>query len=225
MIIYGINQQQNKRDFPIDRLLKLLDNDGLARYKRYQNAKSAEQFLLGRLLLRYMLKKHYKLTDSAIKITYNEHGKPALPVDNIHFNLSHSGDWIICVITDKPVGIDIERVGKFRPAVAKRLFSTDEYKALMTHQGNARVDYFYTLWTLKESYSKAIGRGLTMPFNDFSIKKSQLDQLFKTNDHYLLKQYNIDPTYKLAICSKTNNFADNIAMIDVEQICDYLLSS
>ncbi len=225
MIIYGINQQLNKEDCPIDKLLKLLDDGELARYKRYQNANSAEQFLLGRLLLRYMLKKHYSLTNNAIQIIYNEHGKPALTVDTIHFNIAHSGDWVVCVIANKPVGIDIEKIAKFRPAVAKRLFSDDDYNKLMALDDAARTDQFYTLWTLKESYSKAIGRGLTIPFNAINIKKSRLNQLFKTSDNYLLKQYNINSTYKLAVCSKADNFAADIVIVDIEQICDYLLSS
>ncbi len=218
MIIYGVKLQLNREDCPIDNLLKLLDNDELVRYKRYQNATSARQFLLGRLLLRHVLKKHYKVANCDIKIAYNKHGKPALILDDIHFNIAHSGDWVVCVVDNSSVGIDIEKIGKFRPAVAKRLFSTDEQKVLMMHENSARNDFFYSLWTLKESYSKAIGRGLTIPFNTFSIKKSRLGQLYKANDNYLLKQYNIDPAYKMAVCSKTDNFADDVKIIDMISI-------
>ncbi len=224
MIVYGIKQELNNSLDVFAKLLQLLDDDELTRFKRYQNNSSAMQFLVGRLLLRYMLSKHYQLSYHSINIVYNDYGKPTLSANDIYFNIAHSGKWVVCAIADSPVGIDIEKINKWRPIVARRLFSADEYKVLLTHKGRARDDYFYTLWTLKESYSKAIGRGLTLPFNALNIKKSQLNQLFVTDDNYLLKQYNVDNEYKMAVCTANDNFADDVKIIDIANIYECLLN-
>ncbi|PID82620.1 MAG: 4-phosphopantetheinyl transferase [Clostridiales bacterium] len=218
MIIYGIKYELDKTLNDVQKLIELLDTVEVIRFNRFKNKNSAIQFLLGRVLLRYMLNKHYKLVNRDININYTKYGKPFLNDVSIHFNIAHSAQWVVCVVADTSVGVDIEKISRFRPTVAQRQLSVDEYKDLMALDGTEQIDYFYSLWTSKESYSKAIGRGLTIPFSSFSIKKSQLNQLFITDDNYLIKQYDIDTTYKMAVCTTKNDFADNVKEITVEQL-------
>ncbi|PID79942.1 MAG: 4'-phosphopantetheinyl transferase [Clostridiales bacterium] len=202
-------------------LLGALDKGDLTRYRRYKSASAANQFLWGRLLLRYLLCHYCNFSNQTISFIYNEHGKPELANSSVFFNISHSDQWIVCAVDAYPVGIDIQRVGKWRPAVARRMATDEEYASLMAQSAVDRIKSFYALWTLKESYSKAIGTGLKLPFNSFDIKKSRSSRLFKTNDNYFLRQREIDCHYNLAICSANENFSFNITNIDPNKLKAY----
>ncbi len=222
MIIYALKLDENISLENIDKWLELIDSQERNRFIRYKNHLAAKQFLLARVLLRYLLFKYYGLDNEQIEIVYDEAGKPQLKEGEIKFNISHSGVWIVCVISDLEVGVDIEKLAHFRQAVAKRVFTADEYAILSGLEEAEKIDYFYSLWTLKESYSKAVGYGLSKPFNSFSIKKDHLRQCFISNDNYFLKQYEIDKDYKLSVCSAGNNFASNIEIIDLQRFDDLL---
>ncbi|WP_142334820.1 4'-phosphopantetheinyl transferase family protein, partial [Bacillus pseudomycoides] len=83
--------------------------------------------------------------------------------------------------------------------VVSQLFSVKEIEDLNLKLPIEKDDYFYDLWTLKESYVKAIGKGLSIPLNSFTIKKSEEGITIDPNNiysPYFLKQYQIDPDYK-----------------------------
>ncbi len=96
------------------------------------------------------------------EFTLSPHGKPVLagvPPD-IHFNLSHSGEWVLCATHDVPVGVDIERVGLAGHDTATAFMSPGELEAFERAGPSGRQDFFYRTWTLKESLLKATGLGL-----------------------------------------------------------------
>jgi light-regulated signal transduction histidine kinase (bacteriophytochrome) len=70
------------------------------------------QMILGELLLKYVLVKHYKIKLKDILIKLGNNGKPYLDGSNINFNISHSGNKVMCSCSDAPIGIDIQRVNK-----------------------------------------------------------------------------------------------------------------
>jgi len=96
-------------------------------------------------------------------------GKPDFIDGTVHFSLSHSGNYAVCAISDKPVGVDIEipRSGSLR--IAERFFAPDE----LTHIKNAADpdDEFCRVWTMKESYIKALGLTLSS-LDSFSVLKA-----------------------------------------------------
>lgn len=61
---------------------------------------------------------------------YGEHGKPERKKKEVCFNLSHSGKYVMCVVSDVEVGCDIEKIQKVRWKLAKRFFSEGEYDIL-----------------------------------------------------------------------------------------------
>lgn len=66
-----------------------------------------QRSLLGKMMTHKILSSEFGISPDAIKIITNEHNKPALESQsNIHFNLSHSGDWVIAAFSSKPIGID-----------------------------------------------------------------------------------------------------------------------
>ena len=88
----------------------------------------------------------------------------------VHFNLSHSGNRVMCAVSANPIGCDVELIEKIDLNVAKRFFSETEYDYLSgKNTEEEKTVSFYRIWTLKESYVKALGEGLSIPLNAFDI--------------------------------------------------------
>lgn len=93
-------------------------------------------------------------------------GKPYLKDwPDVQFNLSHSGAYGVCAISNAPVGVDVEMIRPLRQDVAKRFFTKTEQGYLSARP----AEEFFRLWTRKESFTKAIGKGLTLPMDRFSV--------------------------------------------------------
>lgn len=97
-----------------------------------------------------------------------EHGKPMLPEElGLYFNLSHSGDYVLCAVSDRETGADIQRHEKYGDRLAERFFHPEELAYL--REAEDRKQCFYDLWCLKESCIKCTGRGLSTGLENFSV--------------------------------------------------------
>lgn len=85
----------------------------------------------------------------------------------IFFNLSHSEEKIMCVVSDREVGCDIEKIKENTNDIAARYFTEEEKNAI--DSAERKDEMFFRIWTLKESYIKAVGLGLSLSLKDFSI--------------------------------------------------------
>jgi 4'-phosphopantetheinyl transferase len=126
-----------------------------------------EQHSLAHSLLRDMLKGFYNIDYSENMTNKTEYGKPYLAdYPEIFFNLSHSEGITACITEDRECGIDCEKVREYRPNVMKRAFSEKEREMIENAAESERDLLFFTLWTLKEAYIKAIGKGLSYPMDE-----------------------------------------------------------
>ena len=96
--------------------------------------------------------------DCGIEILRGEHGKPYVEGNPWHFNISHSGEYLVMVFDKLPVGIDIQEMRPVRKPelIAKRFSEPERAYAL---SGGAEA--FYRVWCRKEAYAKCVGSGLT----------------------------------------------------------------
>jgi 4'-phosphopantetheinyl transferase len=85
-------------------------------------------------------------------------GKPFLT--QLPFNLSHSGNWSVCAVSDNPVGVDLELERPLRAPVEKKLTQTEQAE-LLALPPNLRTAAFFDLWVLKEAALKQTGQGLS----------------------------------------------------------------
>lgn len=89
----------------------LISNEKRERIKRLLNLCDINRTLIGDLLIRSLICQKYKINNEEIKFIYNEYGKPFVQnFSDFHFNISHSGEWVVCATANSNVGIDIERV-------------------------------------------------------------------------------------------------------------------
>ena len=112
---------------------------------------SRRSTLAGRILLRRAVYDLYG--KSNYEIYYNDCGKPLM--DFCFFSISHSADMVICAVSDKPVGVDIERVREIKRAGHYPLFTSDEASDINSSENPSLR--FLELWTQKEAYTKLLG--------------------------------------------------------------------
>lgn len=122
------------------------------------------------LLLDNMLQEH-GLHERDMEYVEGEHGKLAFASHpELHFNLSHSGMLVACALGDKPVGVDVQTIVKLRRSLVNYTMSEAEIARLDALGSVDEQELFFTqLWTLKESYAKATGLGLSHEFPSFEI--------------------------------------------------------
>ncbi|MBQ8184617.1 MAG: 4'-phosphopantetheinyl transferase superfamily protein [Lachnospiraceae bacterium] len=126
-------------------------------------------------------------------------GKPYFPdYPQLHFNLSHTRGCVCCALSDSPVGVDVElrRHMKYEERIVGK-FSPREQKAWEETPKGRREKLFFQLWVLKESYVKALGRGLRLPLHSFTVWPE------KQTDRYRMHLYDLgELPYELAVCSE-----------------------
>ncbi|MGP1587942.1 MAG: 4'-phosphopantetheinyl transferase family protein [Treponemataceae bacterium] len=108
----------------------------------------------------------------AFEASCSEHGKPQSKNYPLHFNLSHSGNFVLCAISENPVGCDVEKIKKSNIKFAERFFHPQEVNHLKSFsKGKSSLlnTEFYKIWVLKESLLKAKGTGLTVALKSFSV--------------------------------------------------------
>lgn len=97
-------------------------------------------------------------------IKHSEKGKPYIEGSEIFFSISHCDGLAVCVISDAPVGVDCESVRKASPAVMKKCFGKSEADSV--NSAADRNSAFSRIWTLKESYVKLTGEGISSSLTD-----------------------------------------------------------
>lgn len=174
---------------------------------KFVRQQDAQRGLIGELLILYRLRTQYQLQNHQIQFEKNKYGKPFLRNHpHIHFNVSHAGDWIVCADGTVPVGIDIEQIRPIDFGIAERFYTEPEYQLLLNVPESEKLQTFYTLWTLKESYIKFVGKGLSLPLDSFSILQNDKQEYQVTSAKPIhtvsfFRHLPIDSQYKLAICA------------------------
>lgn len=219
--IYAVKINQIEKQL-FDRMLLHVSNEEQKRIKRFKKYEDALRGLTAKILLRFIVVSILGMDNKSICFEKNEYGKPLLAgVKDFHFNLSHSGDWVVCAVDNVPVGIDVEKIRDVNLNLSERFFTKEEHDYLSAMDSKKRTEAFFELWTLKESYIKAEGRGLSIPLNSFSFSISRGNIDFKNSNNYdkwYFKQYEIDPFYKLSVCSKNKDFPEEVKDFTMEEL-------
>jgi 4'-phosphopantetheinyl transferase len=221
--IFALKKLEPMDDLTFRKLLANVSNEKQERIKQLRKPEDAKRALLADILVRSAIASELKISNKAIEFEANKHGKPYL-VGNycLHFNISHSGDWIVCAVDSKPVGIDIEKIMPVDLEIAAQFFSEEEYKTLMAQGSEDRQNFFFDLWTLKESYIKALGEGLSISLKSFTISFPGNDKikvkLGNELTNWSLKQYHLEPEYKMSVCAAHKNFPDNVIIKKLKEV-------
>lgn len=164
--------------------------------------------------------KEYGLSENTVRYAYGPHGKPFIPeLPEFRFNISHSGMSAVLAVSDREIGIDIEKEEKADLAVAKRFFTAPEYAYLCAQpDSNERNRAFFRIWTAKESFIKAVGTGLTVSPETFEIRISGSEMSVIQDivpETYTLRELSLRPGY-LSALSVRGDTAEDIQYIRID---------
>ena len=99
-------------------------------------------------------------------ISLGLHGKPLC--EGLHFNLSHSGELVICAVGRQEIGCDVQKRKPCRDSMVRRYFAPEEQEYIFSAEGREKEERFLTLWCRKESLLKRTGEGLTKELREVS---------------------------------------------------------
>ena len=155
---------------------KLLSTAELARAEKFVPDHKRREYIITRGVLKQALSRITGLAASGLDFSYGGHGKPYLDINlagkNIAFNVSHSyGVALVAITRGGRLGIDVEKI---RPEVdwrdlAKRFFSESEFQALDRCPDGSSLKSFFTCWTRKEAFVKAVGDGVARGLSGFDV--------------------------------------------------------
>jgi 4'-phosphopantetheinyl transferase len=153
----------------IARARNLLNGGELERLERYRFERDRRQFLARRVLVRTVLSKYESVAPAAWQFASNAHGRPSvLGVGQwLHFSLSNTRGLVVCAVANRlEVGVDVECLDRAAPLeIADWCLAPPEIEALLALPPPERATRFFDYWTLKESYVKARGIGLSQPLD------------------------------------------------------------
>lgn len=173
------------------------------RADRYHFMDDSKRCICAELLLQYSLFQEAGRF-AEINIIYNKFGKPSLNYsNNFSYNLSHSGKWVAIAYGNTEVGIDIEKIQPGKGDIADKFFTEEENCFIHEAKGREQVERFTQIWTLKESYIKYLGTGLSTRLDSFSVNAAAgvvTGQNGEIQKGLSLKSYPFDTDYYLSVC-------------------------
>jgi 4'-phosphopantetheinyl transferase len=146
----------------------LLAPDETRRAAAFHFERDRDRYVAGRAMLRRVLGVCLGRDAASLRFHYGPSGKPSIDGD-LSFNFSNADDLGALAIAPFELGVDIERVRVIKEDVAGRFFAADEVARLRALPAPRQTEAFFNCWTRKEAYVKAIGEGLMVPLDQFSV--------------------------------------------------------
>ena len=165
----------------IQRLLPLVSEERRSEALRYKHLFGQFACLKSYVMLREMLES--KGLSHPFRFGHNEHGKPFL-VDypDVHFNLSHCKNGIAVVVSDQPVGIDIESYREVSDRLIRYTMNEEEQWIIFGSDDPVRT--FTEYWTKKEAVFKLRGTGITKGLHDLLLGEERVETFVNTAKRY-----------------------------------------
>lgn len=153
---------------------ELIEPRRLSAVRNMKNETAKMRSLAAGLLLHKSLCDYLKLSMKETPPFLTDCGKWGKPYlteyPNVHFNLSHSGEYVCCAVAGCEVGVDIQRhQGNGEEKIAERFFTRADNQMLENCGEEEKKDVFFRIWSIRESYIKFTGRGIGQGLDSFSI--------------------------------------------------------
>ncbi len=143
-----------------------LDEREQARAERFTIERSRTRFIVARATLKHLLAKYTGDDPTTIRFHLGPLGKPYLPPASgckLHFNSTDTQDEALFAFCQgAEIGVDIEYKSRTinHSKIAARICTAQEFAHYAACPPELRQLNALSLWTRKEAYGKAIGRGI-----------------------------------------------------------------
>ncbi len=199
--IFNIRQRIDEKKKML--LLANISPETRKRIERFRLEDDKLRCLYGESIVRMKSSKLLGIPQNEIEISRTYYGKPYIRNEQaLSYNLSHSGDWIICAFGLSDVGVDIEQMVSDNEEIVRGFFTPQEIR--WWNNSNDKIYSFYQLWTMKESFVKYNGMGLSLSFDQFSVKKHDgvIVVSGEKEEEFQAVQGTLEGTYMYTVCSK-----------------------
>ncbi|MDO4187516.1 MAG: 4'-phosphopantetheinyl transferase superfamily protein [Lachnospiraceae bacterium] len=198
----------NINEVNIEEVTKHVSSARLEKTSKLKTDADKKRSVCVEYLLNEMINEVVEGIEVPVMLTYDEKGKPHIydndGKDAIQFSLSHSGDYVACIVSDRECGIDIEKHSDRRDyeKIAKRICTESELKMIKSSEE------FYDLWTLKEAILKATGMGLSLDMRkvEFVNDSNGLSQEINNNEKTFITEV-FGTTYKGTILKAPEGYS------------------
>ncbi|WP_264565381.1 4'-phosphopantetheinyl transferase family protein [Flavobacterium sp. N3904] len=197
-------------------LAKFLNDTELDRAKRFFKLKDQIQFIISRAVLKFVLAAHTDLDAKSISLAYHFNKKPYLASHPwLYFNISHSEDWAVIAISRHNVGIDIEYLTEdFNfTNLLPDIFDNNEILAIQNAVNKKHA--FYTSWTRKEAFVKALGKGIDEDFKHIPSLEGEYSvdsKLLRTASNWQVCSFNLADNYLGAVAFESSPISKNLLL-------------
>ncbi len=178
--IHLLKNDSGRMPGPATHFLPFLTPDERDQYLRFGSDSRRREFLLSRLLVRSLLAGYLNRDMNGLKFSYCDRGKPFVEGAELKFNLSHTDGLIACSFGRREVGIDVEKMDAQKrpswPLLANRYFSPEENNYLFSQPQETQPLAFFRIFTAKEAFGKATGRGINIRLTDFTVPMPPADR-------------------------------------------------
>lgn len=155
---------------------------------RFHFEDDKKRTVAGEMLARKAIAEWCSTSAEEITFSKNENGKPFAEELDVEFNISHSGNIVVCAVDDKPIGIDVEQIRPVKLKIAKRIYTKDELHYLFGFDpsdedfsispDDEMLLRFFELWTAKEAKLKYTGTGITEDLKSLSVNPAKTEKEF-----------------------------------------------
>ena len=164
-------------DFELEAALKDISEQRREQALKFRHEQGRRLCVLAYQLLKHGLREAYGITENPV-FEYNEHGKPSIVGHpEIFFNLSHCKEAAACVISDRPVGIDVESIREYKESLVR--YTMNDVEVSQIESSSDPASAFIRFWTMKEAVTKLIGTGIS---NDMKTVLNRTDLQFETHE-------------------------------------------
>jgi len=159
------------QNFTESRWLQYLSRERVAEAEKRKNERERQLFLGAEALMNQSLEAVGAGISLPAAYARNPYGKPYLLSDRgIKVNWSHSGEYVICAVADREIGIDLQYVQKEpKASMICKILQPEELIFYEQTSAEQRKWLFYQYWTVKESYLKAVGTGFHTSLRTFYV--------------------------------------------------------
>jgi 4'-phosphopantetheinyl transferase len=202
MVIISNTNVKNISEITFSKYLQLLPKVMSEQVIKYRVRDDRFNSLFGKIILKKTLEEYFAFENDVLeRINVTKFGKPYIN-SKIEFNLSHSGSYVICAISDEgPIGIDIEKMNTIDYSDFKSIMTENEWEKLKTIKNQKH--YFFDLWTKKESLIKANGKGLNIDLKSIDVEAKPAVISSENMESWFITEFELSENYKSCFASNT----------------------